>query len=494
MIAVSPGERHGEGSPDRPMRKRAARAALWRLLDLAGGQMISFLAFTILARLLAPEDYGVVSLALAIVAVPSIILTEGLGTTLVQRDVITDHHITAALWANLGLSVLFVVLVQIGAGWTAQITGTVMLAPILRCFSVMLVATAATSIPTALYIRRMTYSTLARRTFIANSGGAILGTVMAFIGFGIWSLVAMQLCTATLSAFVMWQGLGWRPKPSFSAGAFRDMFHFTSRTMIANWLRFMTGNAATLIVGSFSGPKLLGYYYLIGKLLNMIGMLTMAPVDSVMLPVFSRMKDDPARRAETYCQMVGLGAAIWIPCISGLGILAPTLFPLLFGHKWDQAIPMIRIICPSIAASWPLTWPSVYLLLAAGRPGTYAWLSLIHLVTNIICYGAGVRFGAIGIASAYAAASIYMVPIHLWFVSRYAAVAALQILKSYLPALAASFVMVLLLLCLSAFMAPGVLTLLSEIGVSVVVYVAIYYALAASNVKQYLAVALEAVR
>jgi O-antigen/teichoic acid export membrane protein len=473
------------------IRKQATRAALWRLLDMVGGQTISFVAFTILARLLSPEDFGVVTLAAAIVAIPSILLSEGLGTALVQRDVITDDHIATAFWANLALSLCFVAVMQLVAGWAAQIAGIALLEPVLRCLSVLLIAAAATSIPTALYIRRITYSTLAKRTFVASSGGSIAAIAMAFMGFEVWSLVAMQLCIAVLSTFVMWQGLAWRPKPSFSLAALRDMFHFTSRVMVGNASRYVAGQADALIIGLFLGAKSLGYYYLITRLVMTVAMMTMAPVDSVILPVLSRLSDDPARRAETYSKIVGIGAVLWIPSLSGLGVLAPTLLPLLFGHKWDEAIPMM-MIGSLVAVSWSLTWPTVNLLLAVGQAGAFACFNLIDFGITTACFLVGVKFGTTGVACAFVAVSAFLVPISLLFIRNYAQVAPTQVLRPWLPALIASLVMVLFLMCLSAIVTPGIAILASEIIVGIVVYSAVYWALSPSNVNEYIATALQA--
>jgi PST family polysaccharide transporter len=474
-------------------KKQAARAAMWRLLDLFYGQTVTFFAFTILARLLAPEDFGVVALAAAIVAIPSV-LNEGLGTTLVQRDLITDDQITTAFWLNLIISLFFVVVMQIGASWAAQIAGMALLEPVLRWLSVVLIATAAASVPIALYTRKLTYSRLAKRTFLASSGSAIVAIVMALLGFGIWSLVAMQLWTAVLSTLVMWIKLEWRPKLSFSGRTMRDMLHFSSRVMIGTAFRTLTVNTSTLIIGLSLGPGSLGYYYLVDRLLTTIATVTITPVDSIMLPVLSRLNDDVIRRAEAYAKLIGLNAAIWIPSLFGLAILGPTLLPLLFGHKWDGAIPMIVIIAPAVAVSWSLTWPAAQLLLAAGQSGTFMSLRIINLVTNASCFLVAVRFGITGVACAYAAASIFMVPITLLSIKSTAGVALARVLKHYARALAASLGMALVLLWLKWIMPPGLPGLAIEVGSGITVYAGAYYALARSNMTEYAATALEAFR
>src|ERR1700730_18027184 len=124
------------------MKEQTIRGSFWTLVDAAGGQVLSLLAFVVLARLLAPQDYGIVALAMSVLAIPSVLLNEGLSDALIQRGDLQDGHINAAFWANLGLAGVFVVLAQISAGWIAEATGEPLVEPAMRWLSLSLIATA----------------------------------------------------------------------------------------------------------------------------------------------------------------------------------------------------------------------------------------------------------------------------------------------------------------------------------------------------------------
>jgi PST family polysaccharide transporter len=472
------------------MKERAVRGAIWILLDTAGGQILSFLAFLILARLLVPEDYGILSLAAAIIAVPQILLNEGFSTALVQRDMLDDVHINAAFWANLGLSIIFVIGAQIGAPWAAVITGISLLEPVIRWLSLTMIAIALTAIASGLFIRELKYSTFALRTFVANSVGALTGIAIALLGFGVWALVGMQLCTSALGVLIMWRGVHWRPTVSFSWPAFREIYRFSTRLMVGNGLRFATERADSVIIGIFLDPAALGFYFLVTRLLTTVIYITISPVDRIMLPVLSRLKQDPHRRSEAYANMVGVTSVFWIPTVAGLGVVAPLALPLLFGHKWDASIPLMMIMS-LVCISGPLNRPTMHALLAVGKPEIYAILNFIQLIITTITFLVAVRFGIIGAAWAYVIALIAMVPFNLTAAQRVAGISPMHVLRRYLPPLGAGLMMALVLLLISPYLPDPsgalaqVLNLILRAAVGVVVYAVALYALAPRHVREY---------
>lgn len=464
-------------------RVRAVRGAFWMLIDTIGGQMLSFFSFMILARLLSPEDYGIVTLAGAIVAVPSILLNEALSRSLIQRDSVTDEHVNAAFWVNLALSLFFVALLQLVAGWAAELTHTPLLEPVLRLISLTLIGGALSAIAAAMFIRDFKYSQFALRTFVTTSIGAIVAVVMALLDYGIWSLVAMQMCNL-IGVAVLWKGIEWRPKFAFDRKAFGEISYFASRLMVGNALLFATEKADALIIGIFLDAKSLGFYYLMTRLLTTIHMATVAPIDQVVLPVLSRMKDDPERRNETFSNVVGIVSSLWIPAVAGLGIISPILLPLLFGEQWKDAVPLM-MIGSLIALSGPLTRPTVHVLLSVGRPDAYARLTMIQLALMVVLFTVAVQFGIVGAACAYAGVWLTMVPLNLLAARRIAGISIKRVLARYLPALAASTIMAAALLLVET-AGYTIETLVAEIIVGPVVYLVALYAIAPAQVSQFL--------
>lgn len=473
------------GPPGIGMKEQTIRGAFWTLVDAAGGQLFSFVAFLILARLLAPQDYGVIALSLSILAIPSILLNEGLGDSLIQREDLQDAHINVAFWANLALAVIFVVIAELGAGLLADATGEPLVEPTIRWLAPCLMATAASSIAANIYRRRFNYSTSALRTFIATVSGAVVGVGLAFLGFGVWSLVASQIVQQFVGLVVMWAGLRWKPQLAFSAAAFKDLYHFSSRVMMGNAVRFGTEKLDSVIIGTALGPIALGYYYMAQRLLTTINFVTISLADNVMLPALSRMQNDEARLAQTFISMIVAAAMLWVPFVAGLGLVAPHLVPLFFSHKWDPAVPVIMIICIT-AISQVLSRTTSQALLAIGKPAVNVRLNLIQFVIMIGSFLIGVRFGIVGAACAYTTMSIAIVPFHLWALRRVVKVPIGQLLVEYAPVVEAGLIMSGAVLVTGWLLSPrlGDWCLVAQIPLGAIVYLVALYCLTPRRVKE----------
>ena len=467
------------------MKEQTIRGAFWTLIDAAGGQVFSLLAFLVLARLLAPQDYGVIALSLSILAIPSVLLNEGLGDALIQRDDLEDAHINAAFWANLSLAVIFVIAAEANAGLLAELTGEPLVEPTIRWLAPCLMATAATSIAANIYRRRFNYSTSALRTFIATVSGALVGVGMALLGFGVWSLVGSQIVQQIVGLLVMWVGLRWKPQITFSTAAFTDLYRFSSRVMMGNAVRFATEKLDSVIVGAALGPISLGYYYMAQRLLTTVNFVTISLADNVMLPALSRMQNDETRLAQTFVSMIVAAAMLWVPFVAGLGLIAPHVVPLFFGHKWDPAIPVIMIVCVT-AVSQVLSRTTSQALLAIGKAAVNVLLNLIQFAIMVVSFLVGIQFGIEGAAWAYTMMSIAIVPFHLWALHRVVKIPIGQLLLEYTPVVGAGLIMSGAVLITGRLLSPtmGDWCLIGQIPVGGVVYVIALYCLTPRRVKE----------
>lgn len=467
------------------MKEQTVRGAFWTLIDAAGGQVFSLLAFLVLARLLAPQDYGVIALSLSILAIPSVLLNEGLGDSLIQRDDLQDAHINVAFWVNLLLAIVFVIVAEASAGLLADLTGEPLVEPTIRWLAPCLMATAATSIAANIYRRRFNYSTSALRTLIATVSGALVGIGMALFGFGVWSLVVSQIVQQVVGLLVMWVGLRWRPQLTFSTAAFKDLYHFSTRVMMGNAVRFGTEKLDSVIVGSFLGAAVLGYYYMAQRLLTTVNFMTISLADNVMLPALSRMQNDQAKLTQTFISMILAAAMLWVPFVAGLGLIAPHVVPLFFGHKWDPAVPVIMIVCVT-AVSQVLSRTTSQALLAVGRPVVNVRLNLIQFAIMVVSFMMGVRFGIEGAAWAYTMTSILIIPFHLVALHRVVGVPIVQLIGEYAPVVAAGVIMAAAVLIVGRLLSPtmGDLCLLGQIPVGGIVYIVALYCLTPRRARQ----------
>jgi len=413
------------------MKNEAVVGAIWTLVDRFGGQALSFVSFVILARLLLPADYGIVALATAIIAIP-LPLNGGFSTALVQRESLRDEHVNAAFWANIILSLCFVTIFMMGADWIAKLARVPSLAPILRALSVTLVPLGLASVAGAFFLRRIRYSAFALRTVVAQTTCAMVAIAFALLSFGVWALVAQQLSYAVVSMLVLWVGSHWRPRLAFSAAAFCDIFRFSASTMAGNFLRFAYEQVDVLIIGLFLSPTSVGLYYLAQRLLLTVNAVTFAPIDSVMMPVLSRLQSDHSRLRHAYLQMMWGGACLWVPAVAGLGTTAPRILDLLFGNKWQGATGLLMLMSTT-AVTTCFTRPTREILLAVNCAEIYAVISSGQLVLTIAAFLIGVQYALVGCGAAYAIVSALVVPFHLYAVKQHTGITPREVVVPLLP-------------------------------------------------------------
>jgi PST family polysaccharide transporter len=466
------------------MKQQAIRGAMWTIVDTAGGQALLFLTFMILARILMPEDYGVVTLAGVFIVIPNVLIVDGWADFVVQRQEITDDHLNATFWSNLAIAAGLIVLINAFAGLAADVMQMPLLEPVLRALSIILLLSSLGQVPSAIYRRKLEYFTFALRTGIATVISGLVGIGLALAGFGVWALVISMIAQGVASVIVLWWGIDWRPKLRWSLATLRDIRGFMTRVMAGNVMRVCTQRVDVLIIGTFMDARALGFYYMVTRLFGAVSLVTLEPVNTVMLPVLSRMQTDRPRLAGTYESMVWALSASWVPATAGLGVVAPLLVPLLFGHKWDDAIPLLQIMCLT-ALTASLRSSTTRALLSVGRAEIYARINFIELCLTAVAFLVAVQFGLIGVGFAVVAISALLVPVHFFVVKRYAGVRPWRILANHLPIVGAAGVMVLGIYLL-AFVVHGPGLLPIQIVAGGFVYFVMLYILATEQVNEVL--------
>lgn len=423
------------------LKIKAARGVLWSLVEYGGGEAISLLVFLILARLVAPESFGIVALAGAFVAFVQAFLVQGFMDAVIQRRDLRAEHLDAAFWSNQAIALLFLALVQLVAGPAAEAFGKPELGAVLRWLSLVFLGTALVSIHQAVLKRELRFAAFAARAIVGISAGGVVGIAMAVAGYGVWSLVGQQLANAAASVLVLWSTSSWRPRLSFSRSAFDDMARFAASVIGSNLVGFLHRKGDIFLVGYFLDPKQLGYYYLVQRLVMTTGLVTLSTVQSISVPVLSRLQTDPTRFRHVYGTIVQTVYALHLPAMIALGGLGSALVPSFFGAQWRPAVPVLEIMC-LVGFSQALTFFSGAALVAAARPQAFLRLSLVQVVLTAAVFLPAAQLGLHGVAAAFTAVTILIIPFHFGAVRRHTGVDPIGIAKRCLPIAAAGFAMI----------------------------------------------------
>ena len=402
---------------------RVTRGLTWTVVHTWGGQVLSLLVFVILARLLTPDEFGLVALAMVFVALAQLIVDQGLGDALIQRIEIGPDHVDSAFWVAV---VTGAVLTLVGVLVAIPISIALRepeLIPILQVLSVTFLLSAFSSIPIALLTRALEFRLLAIRTLLAIVGGGVVGVTLALTGFGAWALVGQQVAAAVLSAAMLWAVTPWRPRLHASRRAVGELFPFGVRVMGSDILGFVSRNADNLLVGIFLGTVPLGIYSVGYRILDTSQRLLINVARKVTFPALSRLQHDADRLERAYVRILRQASVVILPGYVGLALVAPELTVTLFGTRWAESGPVAAVLFLS-GPVLALQAFSGSLLYALGRADVVLRFRVITAVANVTGFVLALPLGIVAVAAAFTIRGYLLLPLLLRWTSRSAGVRA----------------------------------------------------------------------
>ena len=423
------------------LKQKAVKGVMWSAIENWGSRVISFVVFLLLARLLEPKTFGLVALSSVFFAFMQVFLDQGFSQAIIQRKEVDQEHLDTAFWTNISIALMLLGISIAGAGLIATLFKEPQLTPIIRWLSLSFVFGALNSVQNAILSRQLAFKTLSLRTLVATVIGGVVGVAMAFMGFGVWSLVGQQIANGLAGVIVLWSSTDWRPSFNFSKTHFRELFSFGINVVGIKILDFLNRRSDDLLIGYFLGSVALGYYTVAYRILLMVNQLMVGTIQKTAMPVFSRLQSEPERLRQAFYSAIGLTTLFAFPVFLGLSVLAPELVIVMFGEEWKQSIPVMQILnlIGLLYAGFNYNSP---IIMALGKPALGLGLSSVQAIGNIIGFVIAVRWGIVAVAAAYVIRAYLTAPITLWIVNKLIPINFRTYLSQYAAPFVASLVMV----------------------------------------------------
>jgi O-antigen/teichoic acid export membrane protein len=390
------------------LKQKAVKGIVWSAIQKLGGQAISFIVFSLLARLLAPADFGLVAMASVYLAFLQVFVDQGYAEAIVQRQTVDKEHLDTAFWVSISTSILLTIASIVAAKDIATAFKTPELAPVIAALSPTFLFAALNSVQRALFSRRLEFKAMAARTLAASTAGGIVGVILAVLGYGVWSLVWQQLVNGVVGVLVLWKASDWQPGFHLSFRHLKELSSFSANILGFNILNFFNRRADDFLIGYYLGPIALGYYTIAYRILLLATDL-MRTLSGVALPTFSRLQDDRDRLQRAYHKAIQLTSLTAFPTFLGLAALANELIPTLFGQQWTPSIPVMQILA-LIGIVHALNNIGVNVIKAMGRPDWNLRVNVINALLNVTAFVLVVRFGIVAVAAAYVIRG-YLIPL-----------------------------------------------------------------------------------
>ena len=387
------------------LKKRTLKGIVWTAISNFGQQGIQFVVTIILARLLTPKDFGLVGIASIFIGLAAVVNQLGIGAALVQRKDLDEGHLASAFWTNITMGVVLCILMIGFAPFIASYFKNPQVIPILRVLSLTFVLGSLGIVPGSLLRRELLFNKLAYINISALVISGMVSVILAFLGYGVWSLVWGRIVQVIAGITLIWFIVSWRPSLSFSLKKFKELFSFGISVLGTNLLTYIKKNSDYFIIGKFLGASSLGIYTMAYNMVTLPQRKLSTIITTVAFPAFSKIQDEAEKIREGFFTMISSISFVTFPILAGLCAVAPELVKVFLGDKWVGAIRPIQILCiPGALYSIGTTVGSVFY--AKGRPDLEFKCDLISFAILLFALLIGVRYGIVGVALAVLVCSI----------------------------------------------------------------------------------------
>lgn len=369
----------------------------WRFAERSGAQIVSFVVSIVLARLLAPDVYGTVALITVFTNILQVFIDSGLGNALIQKEDADDLDFSTVFYFNFVVCVALYLLICVCAPFIAEFYNDNSLIPVIRVLSFTLVISGIKNIQQAYISKNMLFKKFFFSTIIGTIFSAVVGITLAYIGFGVWALVAQQMVNRITDTIILWYTVKWRPKLQFSLSRLRDLFEFGSKLLAASLLNTIYTNLRQLIIGKVYSTTDLSFYNKGRQIPNLAINNLNTSIDSVLFPLMSKSQKNEQKVKDLTRKSVQLSSYVIWPVMIGLAVCAESIITILLGEVWLLCVPYMRIFCITFAF-YPIHTANLNAIKAVGRSDIFLKLEVIKKIIGISSILISIKFGPIAIA------------------------------------------------------------------------------------------------
>lgn len=419
---------------------------IWSIIQTIGKQGTTLLVFAVLSLLLNPKDFGILGMALVWIYFIQVFAEIGFGAALIQRQNVNSKHFSTTFFINIGTGILLTIIGIILSWPCAYFFKTPEIQPIVAVLSFGFIISSFSLTQMAIIQKELRFKDLAIRDIAASLFGGIVGIVLAYLKFGVWSLVVQILITYIVGSILLWNMSKWRPVlKEFSLQYIKELWPYSSKIFAFNIFKYFAQNTDKLIIGYFLGAVSLGLYTFAFKFVVYPISAIVGAIGIYLFPKYSAMQENLQAINKSYLFVVKTINSIVVPLMVMIVFLSPIIIPIIWGEKWISAVPLIQIFAVlSILQSF--ISPVGQLMKALDRPGwLFSWSIFITILVSIFIwlgiYYKGINGAAFGITAAY----ILSLPVNSFIMNKLIKLNIRDIINSLVPSVCAGLLMGLLL-------------------------------------------------
>lgn len=385
--------------------KKVLTNLIWRFMERCGAQLVSFVVSIILARLLCPEDYGTIALVTVFITILQTFVDSGFGNALIQKKDADDVDFSSVFYFNITSCAILYAVMFFAAPYIAKFYKIPELTAVVRVISLKLIIAGLKNVQQAYVSRNMMFKKFFFATLIGTVGAAVLGIAMAYMGFGVWALVAQQLFNLSVDTVVLWVMVKWRPKKVFSFERLKGLLSYGWKLLAVSLINNVYNEGRQLVIGKVYTPADLALYNKGRQFPDLFVKNINTSIDSVLLPAMSKEQDNKSHVKAMTRRAIRISSYIMAPFMVGLALVAKPLVAFLLTEKWLECVPFMQVFCMAFLLR-PINSANLNAMKAMGRSDLFLKIDIIKIIIGIILLAVTISFGPLAVAYGFLASGV----------------------------------------------------------------------------------------
>lgn len=465
-------------SEEKDIKSMAVHGVAWTMAEKYSAQIVQFVIQVILARLLSPAEFGIISILLIFTAISSVFIDGGFSAALIQCKNRTSKDVSTVFYLNVGIALFMYLLLYIGAPWIARFYDNPLLTSIVKVYCLTLVINSLASTSQTLLTIELDFKTTTKISLGAGILSGIVGVVMAYCGFGVWALVWQAVASAALTVIFTFIAVRWIPREGFSLDSFHRLFGFSSKLFVANLISAIYERIFGTVIAKMFSMSEAGYYDRALGFNQLLNTNVSAVLGRVSYPLLSSIQDDNERLMNIYKRYIQISAFLTFPLLMMLCGIAKPLILALLTAKWAPSILLLQLL--SFSFIWDgVIISNINLIKVKGRSDLVLKLEIVKkLIAFSICGTALIIFrSVVALCIARAIYSFVALILNTIYTKKLLNYGFISQFRDYWSYLAASAAVLAISLSTSELITNSWVSLFSGIVLSGLAYVAICHRL-----------------
>ncbi|WP_425077413.1 lipopolysaccharide biosynthesis protein [Psychroserpens sp. S379A] len=400
------------------LKQKSGVALAW---DLGGTIVKSLGGFVIsifLARLLTPEEFGLVGMAMVFITVSQVFIDVGFASSLIQSKKTTNLSYSSVFWLNLVMGFVLTAIFYLSASYIGNFYDNQEITNIVQWLSLIFLLNSFCIVQTALLKKKLNFKVLSLSNMLAGIIGGIVGVVFAFMDYGVYSLVIQNIITAILLTIFLWSAADWKPDFKFSFNEIKKLTGYSTYVFVDRFVSSLFERLDIIVIGKVLSPATLGFYTRAVSLKSLVTKYSSSSISKVFFPVLSSIQDDDEQFERVYFKIVSIVSFISFGLTGVLYVLGEDIIILLFGNKWMPSVTIFQILIIS-ACNYPLSSMMVNAFMSKGKSKENFYIGLFRKAIRIVPLYLAYKYGIVSFAVGVVVVSYFLTITNMMFLKKF---------------------------------------------------------------------------